>query len=1052
MIRPAVRLAEWLGALLLALALGIGALVWRVAQGPLELDFLAPRIERTLSGMSGQAVRIGGLSVGWEGTDRLIDLQLTEVRLLGADGRAIARVPRVALRLSFAALTRGMIAPESIRLDQPSLRLTRLDDGEISFGFGAATLEEVPDSPAEPAPEDQRNDLVGTIVKSLLAPPDPGQPTGYLKSLELAGAVLVIDDRATDHRVRARAVNVRAQRSTAGAEARMGLALDLDRTTARLELAVTHDRKLGATDARLSFFDLRPAMLAAAIPELAPLAVAAMPISGTVNLSLDRELAPRVARLELVTGAGALLLPALYPDPVEVRYATLRGTVDIAARTLDLDQAVLALDRPVVSLKGYAAWRGDSVTVEGTATARDMPTNDLARHWPERIAVDARTWIVENLTDGRVPEARAHFVAALPESWLREGKGRPELLSLHGTLGYEGLTAHYFRPLPPVVDIVGTARFNQMNFDLDVTDGRLKDTVVERGTINITGLDVKDQDIDIVVEARGPVRDALEVIDHPRLGYAGRLGLNPADFDGRHAAKLRFTFPLEKKLTLDDVVVDVQSRTERLSQKRSYLNLAVSEGDLAIGVDSRGMSIAGQAQFNKVPAKLEWTESFVELAKQRRRVKVTADTDEAQRRQLGFDGAPFVRERTHVDLEYVEAANGRGQADVRINLGAARLELAELAWSKAPGIAAQARVQLDMGRGAPGEAARFTVTGPDLALEGRASLVDGAVRRVTLSRGRVGRSEATGNVQIDGAAILAQLRGPLLDARQMLKAEDDAESPSRRPFKLDGRFDRVLVAEGQEIAGVIAQLDHDGRRWRRVVIDARVGNTGRMAVRMAPRNAQSQSLEITSEDAGALLARFAGFESMTGGRLRLAGTMSDLEPGKPIAARLEIANFHIADAPILARILTFASLTGIVDLLTGDGIAFDRLSATLKQTARMIEISELSAVGSSLGVTLRGRVDRKSETVELQGTLAPAYTLSKVLGYIPLLGNILTNRGEGLFAAQFSLSGPLQDPTISVNPLSALAPGALRNIFNLFSGPPAGDPSTNRFLREQDSN
>jgi uncharacterized protein YhdP len=563
---------------------------------------------------------------------------------------------------------------------------------------------------------------------------------------------------------------------------------------------------------------------------------------------------------------------------------------------------------------------------------------------------------------------------------------------------------------------------------------------------------VKDQFIDIVAYARGPVRDALEVIDHPRLGYAARLGLNPADFDGQHAAKLRFTFPLEKKLTLDEVSIDVQSRTQGLSQKRSYLDYAVSEGDLTINVDRQGMAIAGQAHFNKVPAKLEWTESFADLAKQRRRVKVSAETDEAQRRQLGFDAAPFVRDKVHVDIDYVEAANGRGQVDARLNLAGARMDVPELSWSKAPGAAAQGRVQMEMGKGAPGEALRFSVTGPDLALEGRASLADGSVRRVTLSRGRIGRSDATGTVQIDGHAIQAQLRGPMIDLRQVMKPDDGPDNPSKRPYKIDGRFDRVLVGEGQEITGVVAELDHDGKRWRRVIVDARTGNSGRMSVRMAPRNPQSQTLEITSDNAGAVLARFANFDSISGGRLRLAGTMSDLEPGKPLSARLEITNFHVVDAPILARILTFASLTGIVDLMTGEGIAFDRLSAMINQSSRTIEVNELSAVGSSLGITLRGRIDRKSETLEAQGTLAPAYTLSKVLGYIPLLGNLLTNRGEGLFAAQFSLSGPIQDPSISVNPLSALAPGVVRNIFNLFNAPSTGDPSTNRFLRDNSGN
>ncbi len=90
-------------------------------------------------------------------------------------------------------------------------------------------------------------------------------------------------------------------------------------------------------------------------------------------------------------------------------------------------------------------------------------------------------------------------------------------------------------------------------------------------------------------------------------------------------------------------------------------------------------------------------------------------------------------------------------------------------------------------------------------------------------------------------------------------------------------------------------------------------------------------------------------------------------------------------------------------------------------------------------------------TLDLDGTLVPAYTLNSILGYIPVIGNLLLGgEGQGIFAAGFHASGALDDPKISVNPLSALAPGMLRNLF-LFEGTsptpstsPAKDPGTSK--------
>ena len=82
-----------------------------------------------------------------------------------------------------------------------------------------------------------------------------------------------------------------------------------------------------------------------------------------------------------------------------------------------------------------------------------------------------------------------------------------------------------------------------------------------------------------------------------------------------------------------------------------------------------------------------------------------------------------------------------------------------------------------------------------------------------------------------------------------------------------------------------------------------------------------------------------------------------------------------------------------------------------------------------------------------QNTTSPAYALNSALGRIPIIGNIFTGgeKGSGLFAANFRMTGPQEDPKVDVNPLSALAPGFLRRLFGVFgeSAPaPVEDPSS----------
>jgi hypothetical protein len=122
-------------------------------------------------------------------------------------------------------------------------------------------------------------------------------------------------------------------------------------------------------------------------------------------------------------------------------------------------------------------------------------------------------------------------------------------------------------------------------------------------------------------------------------------------------------------------------------------------------------------------------------------------------------------------------------------------------------------------------------------------------------------------------------------------------------------------------------------------------------------------------------------------------------------------------------------LTGIFSALNQSGLDFVRLDGKFRYYGGVVEVNDTRAFGSSIGITTEGIIVTDSNLVKLTGTVVPAYTINQVLGKIPILGQILTGgKNEGLFAANYSLSGSLENPQVSVNPLSALAPGFLRNL------------------------
>jgi hypothetical protein len=123
----------------------------------------------------------------------------------------------------------------------------------------------------------------------------------------------------------------------------------------------------------------------------------------------------------------------------------------------------------------------------------------------------------------------------------------------------------------------------------------------------------------------------------------------------------------------------------------------------------------------------------------------------------------------------------------------------------------------------------------------------------------------------------------------------------------------------------------------------------------------------------------------------------------------------------------------MVDVLRGPGLAFTNMVAPFTLSDDVLELADARAFSSSLGLTVRGRIDIDSDSLDLQGTIVPAYFFNSLLGNVPLIGRLFSpERGGGVFAASYSLHGKLDDPDVTVNPLSALTPGFLRGVFGIF--------------------
>ncbi len=1005
---------EVLGALALGLAVVVAGLGWRLSQGPLSLAFLKPYLEQALDDSESPfRLTVGEPELIWSGWNRPIDLRATDVKLRDREGAVLATVPQMSLKLSVRALPRGMVAPTAIELLGARATVIRDADGAFRLALGP--------------PGTGNDDMLGRIAAVLLAPPDRSRALGYLRRVSIVGARLDVEDRQLGLAWSAPRADAIFTRDRSGIRVDAGLSLALGGAEARLNATASYRRADGTTEAETRFSGVRPASLAARFPHLAALAPVELPLSGTVDAAFDKAGALVAGRFDVTAGAGEVVAPSLWTAPLDVAQAHVRGTLARGPDRLTVEEGTVALGGgPQLGITGTATRKDGATVAEANVTLADVPFDAMARYWPQGVAHGARNWIAANMSGGSLAEGHAALALRLagPDGALALDK-------MSGAFRIAGTTVHFLRPLPPVTGVDATGTFDANDVTIKGASGRLAGLGIDEATVKFAHIERKVADASVEVVVRGPLRDALELLDHPRFRYMKKLGIDPKGVAGATAARLVVTFPTALALKFGDVGIRAAANLRGVAIRNVVLGRDLSDGNLALRLDKDGMDVSGKARVAGVPADLVWVENFDPKARIARRYRLTATLTDADRDRLGFSAAPYATGPMEADLALMQPATGPSELQLRLGLDRATLALPALGWSKPAGGQAAASLIATLAGGQLADIRQFAISGGGLDAFGRLALApDGkTVTRAELDRFHLGRTELAGTVtRRPQGGYDARFAGPALDAVPLVRRlRQPGGETSLPPLGIAFKVDTLNLLAAAPLTAAAGAFAYDGQRWTRATLDGAMPGGHRIALRYGPTKGGTRAT-LDSDDAGETLRALGIYDNIQSGRFRLEGERPD-RADAAWTGMLRMQDFRLLNAPALARVLTVASLTGIGNLLSGKGVSFARLVMPFTFKDGRLVIDKARAAGSELGLTAEGALDFDRNTVKVNGTIVPAYTLNSVLGNIPILGPILTGgEGSGVFAATYHLDGKLDEPAVKVNPLAALAPGFLRDL------------------------
>jgi hypothetical protein len=765
---------------------------------------------------------------------------------------------------------------------------------------------------------------------------------------------------------------------------------------------------------------------------------------------------PQGARLDLALGAGRVRSPLLPDGSVAIAKGELHVTYAAESESVRLDRLSLDLGSGAgISVAGavsgvtpalVSAQPGSRLPATLNASLTDVEVARFAALWPLSMSPGGRRWTLANVHDGVLDQGTVQLALAVDPS-----DRTVAVRSATGSLRYHGLTINYLDGLPPVRQVAGTAKFSDDQLVFTPTAGTLKRLQVTGGSLRIANLGHKPEWLTIDLDTKGPLRDAVEVIDAPRLRYAQKIGLDPAHVAGQSVTHLHFRLPLLADLKLDQVEYGAKATITGADLGKVALDRAVTDGDFALDLERHEAHLAGKARFDGIPARLDASVFFHPGKGPREVYRVGLTLDDAARRRLDLDLMPGrVHGPVGAAVTYTVLGGGRSRASAQLDLRGAALTIPEAGWQKPPARPGTAVIVLDLDHGRIVRVPRLDIHAPGLDARFAVSLdrQRGRVQRIAIRHFGIGHSNFAGTVSRRlGGGWRVDLTGAELDAQHLLKeATKDAPAANSAeqmpPLAINARFDRLLLGPGRQLDRVDASLLRVDGSWEAARIEGNFADGRHLSISLGANG--KDRLVVRSDDFGAALKLLGITDDVGGGAVTIDGRLSREKSGRVLRAHLDARNYVLVHAPWMARLLALPSLTGLASLLSGTGLPFMLLRGDLTYADGRLAVQKVLASGEALGITVEGWLDPGHDRLDLQGTIAPAYALNSIAGKVPILGKLLGGGEQGLFAANFRLNGRIDDPQVSVNPLSALAPGILRQLFPAFPWAAPAAPAASR--------
>jgi hypothetical protein len=665
-----------------------------------------------------------------------------------------------------------------------------------------------------------------------------------------------------------------------------------------------------------------------------------------------------------------------------------------------------------------------------------MSASALKRMWPILIVPEVREWVIERVERGSLQRIEVGVNSPV-RNLSRRGPPIPDD-GLAVNIVASGVSLHPVDELPSVRDadlkahVTGrTATVTIGQAASDTPAGRklnISDFVFE-----VPDMAPKPSPARVKFRIDGPVPAAAEILASDRLSeFSGTL-IDPNSSKGTVSAVVTLGLPIKRELTKADTTYAITADLGGFAADRLVMNQKLEANALKVIANNGGYQVKGDVKINGQAATLDYrkpTEGDADI-------KLLATLDDASRARLGFDLGPAVSGAIPIKLVgKIGSPDRDSRMGIDADLTALKLDNILPGWVKLPGKSSRAVFNV-VQKAQSTRLEDIVIDGGGVSIKGSIEVdQNGDLMNANFPIYSPSEGDKTSLKAERGAdgVVKVTMRGDVFDGRGFLKSaisgrEADAKSKTKNiDLDVDLKLGAVAGFYGEALRSADCKLSRRNGVIRSFALSGKLGRDTPLTGDLRGRSQGREVIYLETNDAGAFFRFTDTYAKVVGGQLQLAMDPPTVEPSAK-EGLINVRDFSVKGEASLDRVAA-GGQAGVQN-----GVAFSRVRAEFTRQNGQLTIHEGVLKGPMIGGTIEGSIDIPGNQVRMSGTFVPMYGLNNMFGQLPILGLFLGGgSNEGLIGVTYEIVGSPGQPVLRVNPISAMAPGVLRKIFEFNTG------------------